>query len=201
MEVKEEFWNAGFVVKIKHQYRIADGYRMLMGDQEKVRWYEQVWNRGNFPKHSFICWLSVLGKLLTKDRLAKFAHIEDKICVICGKEEETIKHLFFECERTKKWLEEMKHWLGWHTKKNRLIELLRVIQRLKESRIKKQAMTVAIISLVYVVFKYRNKKILKGEETNDTEILRKVRTDTQFRMLYCCHKKASVKELDWVRSL
>ena len=151
MGVKDEFWNAGYVEKIKQNYRIADGYRWLMGKQEKVIWYEQVWNRGNFPKYSFICWLSVFGKLQTRDRLARFMEIVDANCAICSKQEESLQHMFFSCERTKKWKKEILQWLGWNTEKYIVLDLLRAVQRMKISRIKKQVFTVAIITLVYTI--------------------------------------------------
>ena len=34
-----------------------------------VSWWRLVWGTNHIPKHAFICWLAIKGRLLTKSRL------------------------------------------------------------------------------------------------------------------------------------
>ena len=92
MEVKAE-------VKEKHRqkigdvYKIAVGYKVLLGEHERVYWSSQVWR--NIPKHYFIIWLAIQNRLQTRERSARFIGNMDTSCVFCQRQEETKEHLFF----------------------------------------------------------------------------------------------------------
>ncbi|GKU97317.1 hypothetical protein SLEP1_g10479 [Rubroshorea leprosula] len=51
-------------------FSIASCYNLLRVKQPKVNWHRLVWSSGNFPRHSFILWLVVRGRLKTKVFLA-----------------------------------------------------------------------------------------------------------------------------------
>ncbi|XP_074265621.1 uncharacterized protein LOC141588063 [Silene latifolia] len=80
------------------EYSVAAGYRWLQGPQTKVHWFPVVWNRFNVPKHSFIAWLIIKERLLTKDRLLAFGIPNDGKCDLCSSHNEDHKHLFYQCE-------------------------------------------------------------------------------------------------------
>lgn len=42
---------------------VKEGYNWLQGNLDKVLWHYWVWNTTNIPKHPFVSWLTVLGKL------------------------------------------------------------------------------------------------------------------------------------------
>jgi hypothetical protein len=87
----------------KHIYN----YFRLSGPQ--VNWARVVWEQWSMPRHNFILWLAVLGKLRTKDRL-RFFQI-DTSCVLCGQMEESHSHLFFTCSWTACFWLQIKLWL------------------------------------------------------------------------------------------
>lgn len=45
-----------------------------------------------------IAWLAIKERLNTRDRLAKFGLCADPRCVLCGINDESHNHLFFDCE-------------------------------------------------------------------------------------------------------
>ncbi|GFZ10582.1 hypothetical protein Acr_21g0011810 [Actinidia rufa] len=47
-------------------------------------WTKIIWHRALMPKHSFVLWLSLKEKLLTRDKISE--QIEDTSCVLCGSE-------------------------------------------------------------------------------------------------------------------
>ena len=83
----------------------------------------------NTPKHSFIMWLAMQNRLLTKERARKFMSLADYKCVICETKDENIAHLFCACNVVKCWLNEVKQWLGWKAINDNLQGLIRWKQR------------------------------------------------------------------------
>ncbi|KAI3463758.1 hypothetical protein Pfo_020421 [Paulownia fortunei] len=73
-------------------------------------WVKDVWSSCIAPKHSFVLWLSVKSKLLTKDNIK---HIDiNKNCVLCGTVAESIKHLFFDCNFSSNVWNQVRNWLN-----------------------------------------------------------------------------------------
>jgi len=96
-------WNSGdgnFLAKAYNYFRLSD---------PQVNWARVVWEQWSMPRHNFILWLAVLGKLRPKDRL-RFFQI-DTSCVLCGQMEESHSHLFFTCSWTACFWLQIKLWL------------------------------------------------------------------------------------------
>lgn len=77
------------------RFRVARAYGAIRNRGPTVSWAKEVWRTHNTPKHCFILWLAVLGRLSTYDRLT-FLDV-DTMCRLCGADLETHDHLFFEC--------------------------------------------------------------------------------------------------------
>lgn len=63
----------------------------------EVDWYDTVWFKEEIPRCSFITWLSMLGRLPTKDRLLSWGVSVPAACVLCSNGIESHQHIFFEC--------------------------------------------------------------------------------------------------------
>ena len=74
-----------------------------MDSRGVVTWALGVWNRINLPKHKFILWLGIQGRLKTKDMLFLYNISLDSTCCLCGSAGETHDHIFFECEFSNNW--------------------------------------------------------------------------------------------------
>ena len=64
-------------------YTVASAYAWLSPDMDKVPWAEWVWNSLSIPKHRFIAWLTVLGRLRTRDKLTFYGVLTDDQCLLC----------------------------------------------------------------------------------------------------------------------
>lgn len=65
-------------------YTISSGYLWLQEVKTEVPWANWIWNRLNIPKHRFISWLAVLGKLQVKAKLARLGiTADDDRCPLC----------------------------------------------------------------------------------------------------------------------
>lgn len=63
----------------------------------RVEWKHLVWYSNSIPKHSFILWLAIRGKLLTQDRMQAWQNMGNSSCAFCGSQWDSLNHLFFEC--------------------------------------------------------------------------------------------------------
>ena len=79
------------------RYTVAEGYEILRYHNSEVEWHTLVWNKWKVPKCSFIAWLAMQNRLLTRDRLNAMGITNDVVCLLCNVENETTAHLFFEC--------------------------------------------------------------------------------------------------------
>lgn len=77
----------------------------------KVWWHNVVWTKQIFPRHGFILWLIMRGRLKTKAYLARLHIGADDRCSFCQSKSEEIDHLFFECDYTKSvWSKVLSHY-------------------------------------------------------------------------------------------
>lgn len=60
-------------------------------------------NNYGLPRWIFILWLTVNGKLYTRRKLIKWGVISFHACPLCGKEDESITHLLFQCVSALVW--------------------------------------------------------------------------------------------------
>lgn len=77
-----------------------DGSGASCGVKEKVTWSKLMYSNVVRPRAKFTTWLACLGRLPTKERLARFGVSTDGQCVWCGHIEND-QHLFFDCVCTK----------------------------------------------------------------------------------------------------
>lgn len=111
-QIKDKFF-PGYIQKgwLIYIHTIGSGYKWRRGDREKWSWRKWIWGKGILPKHSFFSWLALHGRLLKKDRLWSIGLSQDKKCLICEIEWETVEHLFFECVYSKTCLQNIFQWI------------------------------------------------------------------------------------------
>lgn len=63
-----------------------------------LTWDHIVWISGRIPKHSFLCWLFVLNRCPTRDRLLSWGLQTSPNCLLCNSSPESRDHLFFSCQ-------------------------------------------------------------------------------------------------------
>ncbi|GKA74484.1 reverse transcriptase zinc-binding domain-containing protein [Tanacetum coccineum] len=79
-----------FSVKQAWKDRIAEGL--------KVNWKDMVWYTQCIPKHAFVLWMAVQGRLLTQDRMIKWNPNAVLKCPLCDECSDSHDHLFFKCK-------------------------------------------------------------------------------------------------------
>jgi hypothetical protein len=156
-------------------------YDYLRPKQPTVGWAQLVWSKDLIPKHSFILWLGMKGRLLTKDKL----HLEEdeKLCPLCRMEEETVNHIFFKCLWVTSIWKDIRQWLGIRRNMSTLASTAKWFRKEikgKSSHVK--AKRIATACFVYNIWDARNKIIFEGKKTTASDISARVKTHV-FRAL------------------
>ncbi|XP_022020017.1 uncharacterized protein LOC110920089 [Helianthus annuus] len=68
-----------------------------------VDWFKIVWFSQCIPRHAFLMWLIMRGKLLTQDKILQWDFARRKnmnmmCCLLCYADVDSHAHLFFECK-------------------------------------------------------------------------------------------------------
>ena len=50
-------------------FSIKSAWEVIRVRKEKVSWHKLVWFKRHFLRHSFIVWMGIRGKLMTRDKL------------------------------------------------------------------------------------------------------------------------------------
>ncbi|XP_058734158.1 uncharacterized protein LOC131605877 [Vicia villosa] len=87
-------------------------YTELRGDRAVMNWRKMFYQNYARPRARFILWLTVLGRIPTKDRLARIGIHTDGKCIACD-QPETVLHLFFDCNFTQQIWSKLLTWLGY----------------------------------------------------------------------------------------
>ena len=102
-------------------------WMLLRGTSVQCLWTRGTWFSMATPKHAFMTWLAIRGRLSTMDRVSRWSQGTDTTCVLCKTDVETRNHLFFECTyATQLWEHLVKGILG-NAFTNGWSEMVRII--------------------------------------------------------------------------
>nr|XP_043615637.1 uncharacterized protein LOC122587517 [Erigeron canadensis] len=103
-----------------------------------VVWKNVVWYSRFIPKHAFILWLAVQGKLMTQDRIARWQSKGGIQCALCKISADSHEHLSFQCEYARGvWneLEPLKYRLGIVYDLQDLVSSIAILEKCEKYRI------------------------------------------------------------------
>ncbi|XP_019233568.1 PREDICTED: uncharacterized protein LOC109214136 [Nicotiana attenuata] len=155
----------------------------------------------NIPKHSFICWLVMQRKLLTKDRTMRMKITEDSDCMLCGRNTETIDHLYFECTFSKMCLKEVCKWLGMNIKNTKVNGIWKRMARKANGRIGRAFTRSVLAAVIYQIWRARNEAVWKGKVQRPQVMLKQVQHTCKHRSMEVVQKKKNMKGTRWIESL
>lgn len=145
-------------VESKGKFQINRAYKMLRGEVTNVPWRTVVCHNATSPKHIFILWLALLGKMRTKDRLISWGLDIAASCILCNNQPESLEHLYFDCYYSKEVWKRLLHWLGWQR---------RALPWAHEWRLapKNVLLKACFAAVVYEIWTERNSHIFKNKSS------------------------------------
>ncbi|XP_020255101.1 uncharacterized protein LOC109832062 [Asparagus officinalis] len=157
--------------------QLSSLYKLFSPNASKVRWRNTIWGGLNYPKHSFICWLTIQDRLQTKDRLMRRGIINENKCTLCSGQENR-DHLFFGCPFSSEIWNQVMLWLqfkwrscnwrcllDWYCNKPR--------GRGDKVKIKRLAFTTTL----YKIWCERNYRIFKQQYKSKDQLVKEIKMD------------------------
>lgn len=80
------------------EFSVSKFFRTLNPDPPAIPWHKVVWFKKRIPRHSFITWLAMRDRMVTRDSLISWGMDVSPSCLLCGTRAESVKHIFFECD-------------------------------------------------------------------------------------------------------
>lgn len=183
-ECRDWYIDSRYCLTGNGRYSITLGYEKLIGTAERWEIAELLWNKYAVPKHSFISWLIVQNRIMTKDRLqSRGVDLEDMNCILCrtGSPEST-EHLFIQCTWINDIWKEMQNWLGVQTQNNGIKGLLLKIKKKKWVRDTKELIATAYEAVVYQTWIARNSLIFRKKRLEEANVIQQVKNEMKERV-------------------
>ncbi|XP_062074097.1 uncharacterized protein LOC133778243 [Humulus lupulus] len=168
--------------------------------QDPIKYHPSVWNRISVPKHRFITWQAVNGKLLTRDHLHRvLMQLNSLLCPVCELAAENHEHLFFYCNFSQQVVQQVQLWLGrtWPLKFN---DWSRWIENMRRDFI--VALVAAVFSTtIYYIWYNRNSCFVNHFSYRVNCIVDMIKKDVSYRSKCFTQRKLTGKEWIFVRKL
>ncbi|XP_058783305.1 uncharacterized protein LOC131657981 [Vicia villosa] len=141
------------------RFKAASIYKELRGDNMDLPWKRVFFQNHASPRARFTHWLTLMGRLPTKDRLRRFGFIQDCKCCFCD-QDETLSHLVFGCSFSNRIWDSLMGWIGY----NRTIlhwehEKGWIIQETHKKGWKREVLKIALAETIYQIWAARNAAI------------------------------------------
>ncbi|KAL9229894.1 hypothetical protein vseg_005311 [Gypsophila vaccaria] len=134
-------------------YTAAGGYQWLKGRGHDVPWAKTIWNECVIPKHQLLGWLFAQGALRTTNKLINCGLQLEPTCYLCGLEEESTEHMFFDCPYSRLALHEL------HSLTSIRVPSHHILNWCKErqgTEVQKGLVYAVVVGLVYHIWRHRN---------------------------------------------
>ncbi|GFS36470.1 chlorophyll A/B-binding protein 2 [Actinidia rufa] len=162
-------------------FNVKACYEFFRNKGGKPCWTKVVGHRSIMPKHSFILWLSLKERLLTRDKLSD--HIEDTACVLCGFPVESLSHLFFQYQIAKQVWTEIKAWLGFNRELSTIkVEVKWTFKEARGTEVQAIAKRIDLACTIYCIWKHRNAKNFEGKTSHPSSIIRDIKMQVYRRV-------------------
>jgi len=97
-------------------FSVKAAYNILMGEESVVvdELLTKFWTLKTLPSTQFTAWRVLCNVIPTKDNLSRHGiHLMSDRCPLCGVEEDSVRHLFFECRISWRISGMCLEWLGY----------------------------------------------------------------------------------------
>ncbi|XP_048496354.1 uncharacterized protein LOC125495623 [Beta vulgaris subsp. vulgaris] len=183
-------------------YTVKEGYNWLKGPLLKVDWYHWVWNSYNVPKHSFIAWMLMLGKLKTRERLKAAEVVSEDRCVLCYDEVETSQHLFFNCHWSKIVCKKIMQWMGIRMGTHETIYTSWRKWGIQcRSRNRQKSYYAVLTAMVYHLWMYRNHAFWCDAVRSPENIMQEIKSEIRHRLQGCVTMKWTREDRNWLSNI
>ncbi|XP_049368638.1 uncharacterized protein LOC125833517 [Solanum verrucosum] len=184
-------------------YSITRSYLAIKGQRQQLETADLVWTVVALPKHRFMVWLAIQGRLLTQERkLRLHIQVDDTKCCLCEeKVMETTKHLFEECKWSKMVWQEIVQWTGIYLINNGIKQFLDGIKEKHWKQFKKETIAAISGAVLYHTWRARNWKKYKGKNVNTKDAVIQIKTEITERIQFLSNSKKAQRCRGFIQHL
>ena len=141
----------------------------------KVEWCDLNWFYNFTPKHSFILWIAINGRLATQDRLLKWYPDRHMTCSLCDDCPDSLNHLFFECNYARRIWNDFKQRTEQDSMPGKWDDIVNFMVRQKINKsIKSILKRIGFAACVYYIWIERNRRIFSNEKRDASELIKTI---------------------------
>ncbi|KAL0445469.1 UNVERIFIED_CONTAM: LINE-1 retrotransposable element O protein [Sesamum latifolium] len=163
-------------------FSTSSAYKLFTTETNKVSWFALLRGPFKIPRNLFILWLTILDKLSTGDKA--WLNIPSPECCLCSTGElEDRSHIYFQCSFTRQCLIILKakvKFIWPHLDWDRGLQWAQT--RLRGRHLITATHRATLASLVYHIWRERNKRRFVGTETTPVEVAHMVETQVRLRI-------------------
>ena len=148
------------------------------------------------PKAIFTLWVMLNRKLATVDRIAAWGVVHDTTCVMCKNAEESLDHMFLQCQYAEEVCERVLTWAGiCNNRPRNWIQFINwSIKNGKGKTTQAQLFKMIMAESVYTIWNERNKRIFEDKKCVIDEVVKRIAYVTIVRSSstisnIICHRK------------
>ncbi|GJX59585.1 RNA-directed DNA polymerase, eukaryota, reverse transcriptase zinc-binding domain protein [Tanacetum coccineum] len=146
------------------RFSVAEAWKVVKVEFPKVIWHKHVWYSQCIPRHGFIAWIAIKGRLKTKDRLSKWFFVQDLTCLLYGVDNESHNHLFFSCAYSKRLWERLKPMANMDNVSNVWPSVISSISNILVNKIWSVIQRLVFGAAIYFLWQERNFRIFQKKE-------------------------------------
>ncbi|GJW64883.1 RNA-directed DNA polymerase, eukaryota, reverse transcriptase zinc-binding domain protein [Tanacetum coccineum] len=165
-------------------FNVSQAYYDMSTQWNSVSWRKIVWFSHCIPKHAFIMWMAINGKLMTQDRLKRWGIYDMMVCPLCKKGEESHSDLFFECEFARSVWKGLSVLCKVNTNSMKWKDIVdEFCSKPNGKSIWSVVRRLTLAAAVYLLWKERNGRIFRDEEMTWLMLLEKIMETVKMKLL------------------
>ncbi|GKD43866.1 reverse transcriptase zinc-binding domain-containing protein [Tanacetum coccineum] len=178
-------------------FSINNIWKDMEVEDGKVDWYNVIWFNKNIPRHAFVLWVALQGRLSTQDRIAAWKPNDVMQCGFCKKCLDSVEHLFFSCAYPKNVWRELQNLLNvnlYFNWRNCVEEPKRLPNN---NNIWSIVRRLTFGAVVYYIWKERNNRIFRKEKRDEKIIVQIIKEVIQLKMAgFVVKDSIAVREIE-----
>nr|GEZ94097.1 hypothetical protein [Tanacetum cinerariifolium] len=149
-----------------------------------VSWSNLVWFSQCIPRHSFVLWLAMHGKLKTQDNISHGDRNIRLLCTFCGKVADSHDHLFFDCSFPNSIRDILKNMVRLDDAPNRWCDIVEfMLNRPINKSIWSILQRLVMGAVVYFIWKERNFRLFQNKHRSKEDLCYLIKDMVRLRVL------------------
>ncbi|GJS14913.1 reverse transcriptase domain-containing protein [Tanacetum coccineum] len=166
------------------QFSTNQVWKDIRNDGVKVKRDKLIWFSQCIPRHTFILWLAIKGKLITQDKILKWYPQKVVECPYCKTRPDSHEHLFFQCKTVADIWTSVKRKARINTNAINWEEIIKDMSNYKsQNNVWNIIRKLCLGATVYYVWQERNGRLFKNECRDSKVIERLIFDDVRSRLM------------------